>query len=76
MSRFWKSSDWDILNLDNILYIKKNNIDVQTGEDGFYIDICYGIKGCNIQYSFANETDRNTYFNIFIERLGIKNDLR
>ncbi len=55
MSRFWQ---WEnnknvILNLDKILYIRKN---------GFCVDVIYGISDYNVQYSFNNVIERDNFF--------------
>lgn len=69
MSRFWQSSDNVILNLDKILYVRKN---------GFCVEIIYGINNCSVQYSFNDIVERNNFFNELAESLKAvtENDLR
>ena len=58
-----------ILNLDKILYVRKN---------GFCVDVIYEKDGCSVQYSFNNMAERNNFFNELAKSLKVvtKNDLR
>lgn len=69
MSRFYQTNDDVILNLDKILYIRKN---------GFCVDVIYGISGYNVQYSFNNVKERDDFFNKLATnlKLGADYDLR
>lgn len=69
MSKFYQTNNDVILNLDKILYVRKN---------GFCVDVIYGKDGCNVQYSFNNMVERNNFFNKLAESLKVvtKYDLR
>lgn len=69
MSRFYQTNNDVILNLDKILYVRKN---------GFCVDVIYEKDGCSVQYSFNNMAERNNFFNELAESLKVvtKNDLR
>ena len=69
MSRFYQTNNDVILNLDKILYVRKN---------GFCVDVIYGINNCSVQYSFNNVIERNNFFNELAESLKVvtENDLR
>ena len=69
MSRFYQTNNDVILNLDKILYVRKN---------GFCVDVLYEKDGCSVQYSFNNMAERNNFFNELAESLKVvtKNDLR
>ena len=69
MSRFYQTNNDVILNLDKILYVRKN---------GFCVDVIYGKDGCNVQYSFNDMVERNNFFNKLAESLKVvtKYDLR
>lgn len=69
MSRFYQTNNDVILNLDKILYVRKN---------GFCVDVIYGINNCSVQYSFNNMVERNNFFNELAESLKVvtENDLR
>lgn len=53
MSRFYQTNNDVILNLDKILYVRKN---------GFCVDVIYGISDYNVQYSFNNVIERDSFF--------------
>ena len=69
MSRFYQTNNDVILNLDKILYVRKN---------GFCVDVIYEKDGCSVQYSFNNMAERNNFFNELAKSLKVvtKNDLR
>lgn len=69
MGRFYQTNNDVILNLDKILYVRKN---------GFCVDVIYEKDGCNVQYSFNNMVERNNFFNELAESLKVvtENDLR
>lgn len=69
MSRFYQTNNDVILNLDKILYIRKN---------GFCVDVIYGTNNCGVQYSFNNMVERDNFFNELAESLKVvtENDLR
>lgn len=69
MSRFYQSNDDVVLNLDRILYVRKN---------GFCIDVIYGTNDYNVQYSFNNVVERNKFFDKLSRHLKVvtENDLR
>ena len=69
MSRFYQTNDNVILNLDKILYVRKN---------GFCIDVIYGTNDYNVQYSFNNVVERNKFFDKLSRHLKAvtENDLR
>lgn len=68
MSRFYQTNNDVILNLDKILYVRKN---------GFCVDVIYEKDGCSVQYSFNNMAERNNFFNELAKSLKVvtKNDL-
>ena len=69
MSRFYQTNDDIILNLDKILYIRKN---------GFCVDVIYGMSGYNTLFSFDNIKERDDFFDKLSKHLGAvtENDLR
>lgn len=69
MSRFYQTNDNVILNLDKILYVRKN---------GFCVDVIYGTNDYNVQYSFNNVVERNKFFDKLSKYLKVvtENDLR
>lgn len=53
MSEFYRTDSDVILNLDKILYIRKN---------GFCVDVIYGMSGYNTLFSFNNTKERDDFF--------------
>lgn len=65
MSRFYQTNNDVILNLDKILYVRKN---------GFCVDVIYGVSDYNVQYSFNNVVERNKFFDELASHLKAVTD--
>ena len=68
---FYKGSEKTLLNLDNILYVRKT-IDVvyKSEKKEFCVDIVYGLKDCRVRYGFNTEKERDDWFDEFAKDVG------
>lgn len=79
MSRFYQFSNNTILNLDNVLYIRKNKTfaNMKLQEEIPCIDVIYGTNECKVQYTFDDEIERDKHFNELASYLkAVEDDLR
>lgn len=73
MSKFYKSSDNVILNLDNVLYVRKTEglSDMKNlKKTKPCVEIVYGANNLEIRYMFDAERERDNWFDEFAKDVG------